>query len=127
MGCSSTRNRIYNNYTDSDNSKLPENLSGPFVRTNKVAFDQSAKSLSSKTYIEELISSLSKFENEDGFGWRKQDKDGKFEDKFSFIKYRDLKNYSTNLASNLVEYKLASLDVDSGNQFLGFFAKNCAE
>jgi long-chain acyl-CoA synthetase len=127
MGCSPTRNTIYNNYIDGDLNKEPENLSGPFVRTNKTEYDQNVKSRVTKTYIEELIECLSKFEREDGLGWRKTDKEGKLEQKFTYLKYRDIKAYSYNLASNLVEYKLASKDVESGYLFLGFFAKNSAE
>jgi long-chain acyl-CoA synthetase len=127
MGCSPTRNFIYNKYSDANLNKEPDNLSGPFVRTNKSDLDENIKSRASKTYIEDLIESLNKFQNEDGLGWRKLDKDGKLEDKFTYLKYREVKAYSYNVAKNLVGYKLASTDADSGYQFLGFFAKNSAD
>ncbi len=127
MGCSASREQVYNYYAECDAHSDPKNFSGPFVKSHIKEYEDREKFLRDKTYIEELMNSLEKYKDEDGLGWRKRQEDGKYEDHFSFIKYSQVKAYSENLAINLVEHKLYSTDHDTGYEFLGIFAKNSAE
>jgi long-chain acyl-CoA synthetase len=130
MGCTPTRQIIYNNL---DNTVLKTNedkYSGPYVRTDIKSYKEQELFYQDKTLIEEIIRSCDSNYNRDCLGYRKLINGTEYEKNYTFFKYGEIKGFAQNLAINFSINKLASRDNTisaSDYEFIGIFSKNCVE
>jgi long-chain acyl-CoA synthetase len=129
MGCGTSRDLLYSKY-----EKIDDNLSGPFINPNIIEFEDIEKEYKDKSWIIEFMKIYPNYMNKSCFGYRKllQNKDSSsFEQKFTWLSYRDVWTMSENVCRRLELLKLVpNIDITEEKmryKLLGFFSRNCIE
>jgi long-chain acyl-CoA synthetase len=124
MGCSVNRT-IYNELYDSQIKTDGE--SGPYVRFNKELYEETSNLYQNKSFIEIILNSFQKFNNNKCLGFRKKKEDDKFEDHYTFFTYRQVYEYAEALSKNIRLLNLANQCEKGEYEFIGIYSRNCVE
>jgi long-chain acyl-CoA synthetase len=127
MGCGTSRDLLYSKY-----EKIDDNLSGPFINPNLIKFEDVEKELKDKSWIIEFMKIYPNYMNKPCLGYRRsKDNKSEFEQKFTWLTYREVWTMSENVCRRLELLKLVpTIDITEEKQrykFLGFFSRNCIE
>lgn len=127
MGCSASREIVYNRYEDISSNK--EFLSGPFINPKLTSFEEVEKTYKDKTLIDTIVKRMEQDANRDSLGYRRQLNENELERHYTFFTYRQIHEWSQNLAQHIELNNFYAKDKYNDDDFrlIGIFAKNCVE
>jgi long-chain acyl-CoA synthetase len=133
MGCGQTSglDHIYSKELLFDKDKSTQNSSQTYVNSKVTDYDEVEKNYYKQTYLEKLMNNFTTYKDNNCLGYRKIVSPGQWEDKFTFLKYGEVKIFSQNFIHNLKLLNLVEpfdFGPDEGfHKFFGIYSKNSVE
>ena len=107
------------------------NYTGPFIHPSVSAFSDVVAAYKDRSLIANTLAKMKLFSARPCIGFRKQVSPGKYDDKYTYFTYEEIRTFCTTFAKNIHFHARKLLAYDTYNdidfRLIGIFAKNCTE
>ena len=129
MGCDNSTSRNFTYNLLSEKETVPDGI-GPFVCPEKPNFEGEVAKYKSSTWIDKLNATLEKYSKKNAFGYRRSSNLTDFENKHTFVTFKEVSDMANNFAKNSKDlglYETKKYGDDGEFTIMGIFARNCTE